>query len=142
LKQATILLLGAAMQRYEASIGEEQEVLLWIADLAIDAYAVESAVIRAIRVAGEDDGELAASHRHAALIAASEAALRADAILHRALPAVLDGDSLRIASSGARRILKLPLLDQRPWRQALAAVCIARPGAVFGESTRHGMLAG
>ena len=140
-KQATVMLLGAAMQRYQESIADEQEVLLWIADLAIDAYALESAVIRATRIIGGADDEVAASHRHAALIAASEATLRADAVLRRALPAVLDGDLLRIASSGAKRLLKMPWLDQRPWRRALAAACVARPGTVFGEPVRHGMLA-
>lgn len=141
LKQATILLLGAAMQRYAERIADEQEVLVWIADLAIDAYAVDSAAVRATVIAGAGDGELASVHRHAALIGACEAALRAETLLRRALPAVLEGDMLRIALSGARRLLKMPPADQRPWRRALAAACVARPAAVFGESTRHGMLA-
>ena len=142
LKQATVMLLGAAMQRYQETIADEQEVLLWIADIAIDAYAVDSAVLRALRVMGEAEPDVAATHRDAALIAASEAALRADALLKRALPAVLEGDMLRMALSGARRLLKMPALDQRTWRRALAAACVARPDAVFGEPRRHGMLAG
>lgn len=142
LKQATVMLLGAAMQRYQEQIADEQEVLVWIADMAIDAYAVDSTVLRALRVIGEAEPEVAASHRDAALIVASEAALRADALLRRALPAVLEGDMLRIALSGARRLLKMPAADQRPWRRSLAAACVARPGAVFGEPARHGMLAG
>jgi alkylation response protein AidB-like acyl-CoA dehydrogenase len=142
LKKATVLLLGAAMQRYQEKIADEQEVLMWIADLAIDAYAVDSAVLRATRVVGGADAETAASHRDAALLAATEAALRADAVLLRSLPAVLEGDMLRIALSGSRRLLKTPALDQRPWRRALAAACVARPSAVFGEPARHGMLAG
>ena len=142
LKQATVMLLGAAMQRYQEQIADEQEVLMWIADMAIDAYAVDSTVLRALRVIDEAEPDVAASHRDAALIVASEAALRADALLRRALPAVLEGDMLRIALSGARRLLKMPAVDQRPWRRSLAAACVARPGAVFGEPTRHGMLAG
>ncbi len=152
LKKATVLLLGAAMQRYQEKIADEQEVLVWIADLAIDAYAVDSAVLRATRIIGGNEPDVvrlrqastgqAASHRDAALIAATEAALRAEVLLRRALPAVLEGDMLRIALSGARRLLKMPALDQRPWRRALAATCVARPGAVFGEPARHGMLAG
>ncbi len=142
LKLATVLLTGAAMQRYQEAIADEQEVLIWIADLAIEAYALDSVVQRVTRVLSSGTGEAAASHRHAALIAASEAALRAEMLLKRALPAVLDGDMLRIAGAGVRRLLKTPALDQRPWRRALAAACVARPGAVFGEPVRHGMLAG
>lgn len=130
------------MQRYQERIADEQEVLMWIADLAIDAYAVDSATLRASRVVGQADEAVASSHRDAALLAATEATLRADATMRRALPAVLDGDLLRIAGSGARRLLKLPTMDQRVWRRALASACVARPGAVFGEPARHGMLAG
>ncbi len=142
LKLATVLLTGAAMQRYQEAIADEQEVLIWIADLAIEAYALDSVVHRATRVVAGGEGEAAASHRDAALIVASEAALRAESLLKRALPAVLDGDMLRIANAGVRRLLKMPSLDQRPWRRALAGACVARPGAVFGDSARHGMLAG
>ncbi len=120
LRQATILLAGAAMQRYQERLADEQEVLMWIADLAIDAYAIDSTAIRAARAIARGDASVD-THRHAALIAATEAALRADTLLRRALPAVLDGDVLRIALSGARRLLKLPPVDQRPWRRALAA---------------------
>ena len=142
LRASVVLLLGAAMQRYAEQIADEQEMLVWIADLAIDAYAVDSAALRFARVLGTGDDDAAAIHGDAALIAASEAAMRAEVVLRRALPAVLQGDMLRIASSGARRLLKLPALDQRVARRRLAAACIARPRSVFGESARHGMLAG
>ena len=123
-----MLLLGAAMQRYQETIADEQEVLVWIADLAIDAYAVDSAVLRATRVIGEADAEVAAesSRRGADCARARQPAGRC--ALRRALPAVLDGDMLRIALSGARRLLKMPALDQRPWRRALAAACVAQAG--------------
>ena len=142
LRRATVLLLGAAMQRYGEKLAEEQEVLVWIADLAIEAYAVDSAALRATRFRAGADGEQAAHHVHAAAIAACEAALRADALLRRALPSVLDGDMLRIALSGGRRLLKLPAIDQRPWRRALSGACVTRRAVPFGEPARHGMLAG
>lgn len=142
LKRAAVMLVGAAMQRYAEKIGDEQEVLLWIADLAIDAYAVDSAALRATRRAASGADGIADVHRDAAVVSACEAALRGEVLLRRALPAVLEGDMLRIALSGARRLLKQPLLDQRPLRRRLAAACLARPGAVFGDPARHGMLAG
>ena len=141
LRKATILLLGAAMQRYAETLADEQEVLTWLADLAIDAFAVDSASLRARAVSAGRDETLAQVHRDAALLYAWEAAIRAEGVLRRSLPAVLDGDMLRIALAGTRRLLTTPPIDQRAWRQRLAAACVARPGAVFGEFTRHGMLA-
>ncbi|BCS35742.1 acyl-CoA dehydrogenase [Luteitalea sp. TBR-22] len=131
LRKCTVLLLGAAMQRYREALAEEQEVLTWVADAAIEAYAVDSVALRLARVL-ERDSPVAAAHREAACLAAVEGALRGDALLRRALPAVLDGDTLRIALAGARRMLKVPAIDQRPWRRDLAAACLARPAAVFG----------
>ena len=43
---------------------------------------------------------------------------------------------LRIASSGARRLLKMPPSISDRGAGALAAACVARPGAVFGEPAR------
>ncbi len=142
LKRSVVLLLGAAMQKYAESIADEQEVLTWIADLAISAYAVDSVALRVTRLAAARGDDALSAHRAAAVITATEAALAGEALLRRALPAVLEGDMLRIAMSGARRLLKVPALDQRPWRRALAAACVARPGGPFGEPARHGMLAG
>lgn len=140
LRKATILLLGAAMQQFREGLADEQEVLLWIADLAIDAFAVDSAVARARKVMAGGEPTLSAIHADCALVSASEAALRGEAVLRRALPAVLDGDTLRIALSGARRLLRMPAFDQRPARRALAEACVSRGGAIFGEPARHGML--
>jgi len=140
LRSGTVLLLGAALQRYGQGLSEEQEVLLWLADLAIDAYAVDSAALRAIRLQQGTDADTAARHRHVALLVACESAMRAELVLRRALPAVLDGDLLRVSLAAARRLLKLPDLDQRPWRRVLAAACVDRSGALFGEAPRQGML--
>ena len=40
------------MQRFGAKLQDEQEVLLWLADLVIDTYSAESAVLRAQAAAG------------------------------------------------------------------------------------------
>ena len=71
-KKVALLGLGAAMQRFGAKLQDEQEVLLWLADLAIDTYAAESAVLRAQAAAGSAD---AASHEDAARTFVSDASI-------------------------------------------------------------------
>ena len=44
-KKVCLLGIGAAMQRFGAKLQDEQEVLLWLADLVIDTYAAESAAV-------------------------------------------------------------------------------------------------
>ena len=62
-KKVCLLGIGAAMQRFGAKLQDEQEVLLWLADLVIDTYSAESAVLRAQSAAGSS---AAALHEDAA----------------------------------------------------------------------------
>src|SRR5688500_6031999 len=46
-KKVVLMVAGTAMQRYGTKLEQEQEVLSFLADILIDAYASESAVLRA-----------------------------------------------------------------------------------------------
>ena len=46
-KKVVLMVAGTAMQRYGTKIEQEQEVLSFLADILIDTYAAESAVLRA-----------------------------------------------------------------------------------------------
>ena len=46
-KKAALMVLGLAMQTYREKLPEQQEVLMSLADILIDAYAAESALLRA-----------------------------------------------------------------------------------------------
>ena len=60
LRKAALLVAAAAMERHGARLPEEQEVLLWLADMLIDTFAADSAVLRAQAAA-------AAGNPHASL---------------------------------------------------------------------------
>jgi alkylation response protein AidB-like acyl-CoA dehydrogenase len=48
-KQAMLLCAGAAVQTFETEIAEQQEVLGLVADMAIEIYAAESALLRTLK---------------------------------------------------------------------------------------------
>ena len=48
-KKVALIVLGTAMQTYGEKLTDEQEVLSYAADILIDTYAAESAVLRARR---------------------------------------------------------------------------------------------
>jgi alkylation response protein AidB-like acyl-CoA dehydrogenase len=56
LKRLAIALLGHALAAYGDGLKEEQEVLAQIADVVIEAYATESALARAEKMAARGDG--------------------------------------------------------------------------------------
>src|SRR5207244_2922615 len=59
-KKAALLVFGAASQTYGAKLSDEQEVLTYIADMLVDVYASDSAVLRAMAASQTDvpDGSL------------------------------------------------------------------------------------
>jgi alkylation response protein AidB-like acyl-CoA dehydrogenase len=59
LKQLSIALLGSASAAYGDGLKDEQEVLAQIADVITEAYATESAVARAEKMASRGDGRAA-----------------------------------------------------------------------------------
>src|SRR6266480_2434648 len=72
-KKVALMTLGTAAQKYMMTLGDQQEVLLGIADIIMDTYAMESAILRAQTLAGMAEGDelrtlLAASRRFTKLI--------------------------------------------------------------------------
>ena len=129
-KKVAILGLGAAMQRFGATLADEQEVLLWLADIVIDTYGAESAVLRAVAAVAAGH-RLADQHAAAAAVVVSEAALTIEASARRALSAIAEGDTLRTHLAGLRRLLKPSLRPIVPLRRSLADAAVARGGYVF-----------
>ncbi len=52
LKTVFLVVAGAAVQKHADKIRDEQEVLMAVADVAIGIFAIESAVLRAAKIAG------------------------------------------------------------------------------------------
>ncbi len=130
MRKATLMTLGSAMQRFGEQVQQEQEVLSWVADLAIETYAADSAVARATQAhsRGGADADL---HVQAALAVVYGAAWRAEITARQALPATLDGDMLRTALAGLRRLLKIPPVNLVPMRRTLADAAVARGAFPF-----------
>ena len=129
-KKVTILALGAAMERFGAALQDEQEVLLWIADLAIDTYAADSALARATTAEAIDSGSIA-FHHAAARAFISDAALRVDSTARQILAAIADGDTLRTHLAALRRVLKVLPADTVRCRRALADATVERGAYLF-----------
>ncbi len=129
-KKVVLMVAGSAMQRYGTKIESEQEVLSLLADLLIDTYASESAVLRAQDAAGRTlpNAEL---HQDAARVAVNEAAGRIELAARGALAAMADGDVLRTQLAALRRLLKITPVNTVVLRRRLADATVAKGGYVF-----------
>ncbi|MFN2447354.1 MAG: acyl-CoA dehydrogenase family protein [Vicinamibacterales bacterium] len=129
-KKVVLLIAGSAMERYGEKMQDEQEVLSYLADILIDAYASESSVLRATAARA---GSASNAHRHedAARVFVSEAAGRIELAARNALAAMAEGDALRIQLAALRRLLKAPPVNTVALRRRLAEEVMARGGYPF-----------
>ena len=129
-KKVVLLLAGTAMQRYGDKLQDEQEVLTCLADILIDAYAAESAVLRARRAAATNVST-AALQADAARVCVHEAAGRIELAARYGLAAMAEGDVLRTQLAALRRLLKLLPANTVVLRRRLADAAVEARGYLF-----------
>ena len=130
LKKVALMILGTAMQRYGEKLTDEQEVLTVAADIIIDVFSAESALLRAL-----DAKERALANADLQLDAAraivSEASGRIELEARRGLAAMAEGDMLRTQLAALRRLLKLTPVNTVAIRRRLADETVSRSGYIF-----------
>ena len=126
------MVLGLAMQTYGQKLTDEQEVLMHIADIAIDVFSAESATLRAA-AASDRLSPRASLQVDAARVFVNDAAMRIEASARQALAAMVDGDMLRTRLAALRRLLKVTPVNTVALRRRLADETVARGGYPFAS---------
>jgi hypothetical protein len=129
-KKVVLMVAGTAMQRYGTALEQEQEVLSYLADILIDTYAAESAVLRAIDASARSVGN-AALQVDAARVYTDAAAGRVELNARAALAAMADGDVLRTQLAALRRLLKVTPVNTVAMRRRLAEATVAKGEYLF-----------
>ncbi len=125
-KKLGLFVAGAATQKYMQAIQDQQEVMGAIADIVIETYAMESAVLRAQKIA-ERKGESAASLPIAMTrVYLSQAMEKIEAAARKVIAAVADGDMLRTQLAILRRLAKHEPFNTIELRQQIAQKIIER----------------
>jgi alkylation response protein AidB-like acyl-CoA dehydrogenase len=131
-KKVALMVLGTAMQTYGQKLTDEQEVLMHAADIAIDVYSAESAVLRAT-AASNANTPRAALQVDAARVFVNDAAMRIDASARQALAVMAEGDTLRMLLAALRRLLKVTPINTAALRRRLADETVSRGAYPFAS---------
>ncbi|OLD17078.1 MAG: acyl-CoA dehydrogenase [Acidobacteriales bacterium 13_1_40CM_3_55_5] len=125
-KRLGLFAAGAATQKYMQAIQDQQEVMGAIAGMVIETYAMESAVLRAQKIA-ERNGEKAASLPIAMTrVYLSRAMEKIEAAAKKVIAAVAEGDMLRTQLAILRRLAKHEPFNVIELRQQIAQKVIER----------------
>jgi alkylation response protein AidB-like acyl-CoA dehydrogenase len=117
-KKAILLTAGAAAQKLMMQLEKEQEILMAIADMAIDAYVAESLLLRVMKMAerGESQG-VYTDMMHCFLY---DAADRIHKNAKDAINGFAEGDEQRMILMGLRRFTKAQPLNSKEARRRIA----------------------
>lgn len=124
-KKAILMVAGAAVQKLMMQLEREQEVLMNIADMSIEVFHAESALLRAMKLVekvGEQEAALQIDIMRTYLY---DAADRINKAGKDALNSFADGDELRMMHIGLKRFTKVEPFNSKAARQRIAQKLIA-----------------
>lgn len=124
-KKAILMTAGAAVQKLMMKIEQEQEVLMHIADMAIETYNAESALLRVMKLV-ERKGEAAVQYELDLMRTyLYDAADRVNKHGKDAINAFADGDEQRMMLLGLKRFTKTEPFNSKEARRRIAAKLIS-----------------
>ncbi len=124
LKQAFLVLAGSGVQKFMDKIKDEQEILLAVADLAINIFAIESVVLRAEKILPKLSARKKASVSAAVKVFTFNGTEKAASAARRAAYYIEEGDTLTMLLAGIRRFTKYDATGLLKAKRQLAAASI------------------
>jgi alkylation response protein AidB-like acyl-CoA dehydrogenase len=105
-KKVALMVLGTAAQKYMMALAEQQEVLINCADIIMDAYQMETAILRAKKHADANGEEAAGRYVDMASVFCNDAIQRIDAKAKNTIAAIAEGDEGRTLLVALKRFTK------------------------------------
>lgn len=124
-KKVALMTLGTAAQKYMMKLGDQQEILMGIADIIMDTYAMETAILRARKLAASQGENAVARYLDMTRVFCNDAVGRIEAKAKNTLAGMSEGDELRTLLAALRRFTKLQPMNTIGARQRIANDLIA-----------------
>ena len=131
-KKIALMVMGTAAQKYMTALQEHQEVLLNCADIIMEAYQMESAILRAKKIAAKNGEEAASRFIDIAGVYCNDAIQRIEMKARNTLAAIAEGDEGRTLLVALKRFTKNNSpINTISARQRIADELIERNGYVY-----------
>jgi len=124
-KKVALMTLGTAAQKYMMKLGDQQEILMGIADIIMDTYAMETAILRARKLAASQSEKAAERYVDMTRVFCNDAVGRIETRAKSTLAGMSEGDELRTLLAALRRFTKLQPMNTIAARQRIADDLIA-----------------
>lgn len=130
LKKALLMVAGKAAQTFGPAFEQEQEIMMNVADMMIEIYAAESALLRAEKLHSLQ-GDAAALQMSIAQLYLYEAAEKINKAGKDAIISFTTGDEQRVMLMGLKRFTKMNPVNVKELRRSIADHLIAENKYAF-----------
>jgi hypothetical protein len=120
-KRIALLALGLALRKYQAALEKQQEILMNLADIVMEVFAMESSWLRARKT-----GLAAGFAKEMCAVFLRDAMARVEFCARNLLGACVAGDELRGHMTALRRLAAYDPLDAVSLRRKVAERLLAR----------------
>jgi alkylation response protein AidB-like acyl-CoA dehydrogenase len=131
LKKAGLMVAGAAVQKFMMKLSDEQEILMSLADILIEAYVAESVLLRVEKLIGMKGEKATEIQKEMAMIYLHHAVNKAAAAGREAITSFAEGDEQRLMLMGLKRFTKVDPYNLKEARRKVANHLIEKGSFAF-----------
>jgi alkylation response protein AidB-like acyl-CoA dehydrogenase len=126
LKKAVLMVAGKAAEKFGPSLNDEQEILMHIADMLIEVYAVESTILRTEKLMQKNGAEKVELFKNMTSLYLNEAVQKIRNHGEEAVACFATGDELKVMLMGMKRFTKSNPVNTKDLRRSIAKEMISQ----------------
>jgi alkylation response protein AidB-like acyl-CoA dehydrogenase len=123
-KQAALLCAGISVQTFQQALAEQQEILGFIADMAIELYAAESALLRTRKYINVGDRQASSLHLDITRSWCRELPEKIERLGTKVLAASAAGDALATPLAALKKLTRVTPLNSVALKRSVATAII------------------
>ncbi|SHE12048.1 Acyl-CoA dehydrogenase, short-chain specific [Chlamydia abortus] len=127
-KKIFLMVGGSAVEKYRFELEQEQEIVECLADVIIEVFAMESAVLRARKTMGRNGPDQAVNQAEMASVYVHEAFARIESRARTAILAMEEGDRQQVQISILKKLSRWAPLDAIGTKRRIASRILASGG--------------
>ncbi|WP_124728232.1 acyl-CoA dehydrogenase family protein [Staphylospora marina] len=120
-KKIFLMVAGLAVQKYETDIQKEQEIVRDLADIAIETFAMESALLRTKKAIANNGEEKERAKIDLTIAFIHDSFRKVEAFARHAIAAMEEGDVLVTTLAVLRKLTRLQPINEVALKRAIAA---------------------
>ncbi len=120
LKKAMLMVAGAGVQKLGTKLAEEQELLMATAEMVIEIYALESAILKTLKLIDKNGADANKERLAMTTIYAHHAADLVNRAGKEAIYSIAEGDEQRMMLLGLKRFTKIAPTNLKEHRRLVA----------------------